>query len=845
MTININIGNPQGPAGPAGAAVAIPANTIVANATNATANPSGVSASTARTLLGLAAVSTSGSASDLQSGELPSSRIPAVAQTVTSRATLLASTASYLRWHADEGGEFKLSSDQDSDADNVMRIERTDGTIVERVWDGVNFSVEWVPMGLQVGTWGVTSATINGDKLTAAADIAPSGTTLQLKTTTYNVDLPLRFSGVLKIQGNGATIKRSTQRSSLLTANSSSGTNTVTVANGAAFRVGQRVFVVKTAGVLGGHAMVNGTSELYGSSGFLVSSINGNVVTLGENLRQDCVIGNKLVALDSLILADTETARIVIEDVTFDGDKTNHADVLDWAAGYGISIYEGIIVNCRFKNMPNENVSIGRGAVVNCQGDDLFGSFVHISSAADNARGLLIQNCYTKNTNTKNSGHDEGVITFSNNSRNIRVKDCIFDNSAGTKGTGVFATLDSSSVEIRDANIFIVIVTAYNLRSIISLSITTGLNFDRVAFSKCSFIDCGQLLISASIDGNVADGPYIKHVAIENCEFVNCWVVLRSVRHVSWKDNVYRWDFGPGVYAGAASTFAGLPTTRIGGTSLAEGDIAHLFANNSPYNAGVFVRTSGAWVRSTALSDLLPDTSIYAGLLVYDCGFFDASGGEISGPPFVSKDVMACGILLLNSKMRRIESGVTTFVYMEVSLSNIFINSWFGGVVTRTDSWWNTPIGYDVASWSFNNLTVYTIRDSGGTFTGGPTGIQVPAGARAVGCNVYLSDTSTESWATGIQLQGPSDATKTIGGVAIGCYVPVAPGAAQALRHGLNSSDAANKNCMSVGNVLAKSVFLSGTHDSVQSNNVVISLAGMTDPRIPPWRRVGQNENLY
>lgn len=53
MTININIGNPQGPAGPAGVAVAIPANTIVANNTNATANPAGITASAARTLLNI------------------------------------------------------------------------------------------------------------------------------------------------------------------------------------------------------------------------------------------------------------------------------------------------------------------------------------------------------------------------------------------------------------------------------------------------------------------------------------------------------------------------------------------------------------------------------------------------------------------------------------------------------------------------------------------------------------------------------------------------------------------------------------------------------------------------
>jgi hypothetical protein len=53
MTININIGNPQGPAGPAGAAVPIAANTILANATNATATPIGINAATARLLLSI------------------------------------------------------------------------------------------------------------------------------------------------------------------------------------------------------------------------------------------------------------------------------------------------------------------------------------------------------------------------------------------------------------------------------------------------------------------------------------------------------------------------------------------------------------------------------------------------------------------------------------------------------------------------------------------------------------------------------------------------------------------------------------------------------------------------
>lgn len=769
---------------------------------------------------------------------------------VSSRAGLLATTGSaQIRWPADEGGEFKLSSDQDSDADNVLRIERTDGTIVERVWDGVNFSVEWVPMNV-ANSWG--TPIVNGDKITAAVQIIPAGATLHLKPkTTYNVDLPARLDKDLTIEGHGATVKRSTQRSSLLTANSNSGSTTVTVANGSAFRVGQRAFVVKTAGVLGGHAMVNGTSVLAGSAGFIIIGISGNVITFGESLQQSCVSGNNLVALDSLLISDDDSTRIVIRDTVFDGDNTNHDDVLDWAAGYGLSLAFGVIERCKFINMPNECLTLSSGSVVDCTAEDCWGSFVHVSANGNYVKGIQIQNCYTKNTTTKNNFHDEGVITFSANTRNIRLLDCVFDNSAGTRGIGVLGLLDSSTSSDFDSNVSIENVVGKNFSKVLTLSNSEAESpsvFDRVHICKCTFDTCGLLSVNGK---DVTKSGFVNEFIVSDSAFVNCWCLFAGVRYLRWLNNTYYWDLFDTVYAGTATsnTFATLPTTRIGGTSLVEGDVAGLTATDGSNLAGLYVRTSGVWVYSATMTGKLP-TSAEAqpgGLYIKDCGDVEIAGGCINGPGFVANGTFLAGISVLNTKFKKTEAGTSTVAYMELNIHDVSINSWVGGVVMRADAWWAVSVDYDTTNWNFTNTNVSLIRDN---VYVNCIGLQVPAGAVARNCTIWFSDKADQTACAGIQLHGPQDATKHVGGAAIGCYVPYIPSFfgviyGSAIRHGLTSSNANNKNCISVGNVIATAVTLNGTHDSVQDNNTVISLAGMTNAQIPPWRRVGQNENLY
>lgn len=772
--------------------------------------------------------------------------------TINSRAELLASTEEYVQWPAEQGGEFRLSPDQVSPTDNVLRISRTDGSIVERVWNKIDFFSEWVPLNVVVETsFGPFTPIVSGDRLVAAVGIIPAGATLHLKqSTTYEIDYPLRPSQNITIDGHGATIRRGAQRASLLTANASTGTNTVTVANASVFRVGMRAFVVKTPGVLGGHAHVNGTTTFHGFPGSLITAINGNVVTLGDNLQQNCVVGNKLVALDALIINDDPATRINIIDTVFDGNNSQHSDVLDWAAGYGVALAFATIHRCVFINHPNECISIGSGSIIDCRQENSWGSFYHASNAVQaNSRGTLIQNCHTRNTNTKNNGHSEGVITFSANSWNIRVRDCVFDNSGGTKGQGVFGLAEAASEGDKDQNFFFENVEATNFASILTLASSTGPSvFDRVHISNCTFDTCGQLLIQGN---NITKTGFVNETTISDCVFVNCWAEFRAIRYLNLLNNHWSWNIGgDGVCAGVApgSLFSNMPTTRIGGTSLVDGDYAGLLAADGSNPRGVYIRTGGAWVYSAAETSKFGPASLQANVFIYDCGL-NWIGGSVQAPGFPGiNGGMANGLLVTSFTTQRDEAGLTTLCNTKANVSDVDIIGFPYGLVTSTDASWAIPAAFDCPGWRFSNVKVHPIRSTIWTTC---IGIEVYPGCVAEDCHVYLPETSLSSATTGILLKGPMDPTRNIGGVAKNCFVPYIPYSfASAIRIGITSGGTGNvmKNCVAVNNLIAKAVDQATANDKIDVNNVIVSsstLPGMTTQTPIRYRPLGINGNLY
>lgn len=760
---------------------------------------------------------------------------------VGDRAGLLASVNNVLIYDDATGeNKFQLSADQASATDNVLRIERTDGTIVERIWDGVNFWADWIPTGVPVGPNDYTpSATYNAEKIQQAVIIAGETATIHLTPQAeYLCGVVINVTSQ-NIEGHGATIKQGPQISSLLTAQAEIGAYSVTVVDASAFRTANRALAILTPGTLGGHAMY----ATFGG-GFEIISIVGNVITFAQPLVKVCPIGTKLVVYDNMMFVTAPSMVPTIRHIIFDGNKAVHSDVLDFVVGWAVDGYRFHVEDCEFKNMANECVAIGAGSVRNCKFYDNWGSSVHVSSAyIDDANGLIIENIWCKNVNTKDNGHDEGVITFSNHSRNVRVRDCYFDNSEGTRGRGVFGSLAASSTSDWDDNFQASGIVAKNFGQVISVG-TNGAeqNFGQMTLENCVFDDVLTMTLGGST--TAAKTPYIRRAIIRGCEFVNTTFDLRSVRDLQMPDNTYRFNtHGPGLYCGLNTTFSTLPSTRLGGGTLADGDWCFLYADDGGNLKGIYIRASGAWVYDATKSAALP-WGKFALMYLIDNGKVSITGGSMAGPG-TNPDSFQYGIKFANTKLLKDKSGDTnTWYNQNVLIANIDLIGHQFAVAVSTDPW-NTSPAADCSGWRFQNVNVWCLADSLYTNV---VGLEVPAGCVADNCQVYLPDTATSALSAAIQLKGPIAAATRLGGIARNCFVPRAPGSALAIRIGNTTDSAANANCVAVNNLVAKAVAQAGSRDAIVSGNTLLdtsTLTGYSAPIQVPSNEIGKQEGLY
>lgn len=762
---------------------------------------------------------------------------------VGNRAGLLASTAQVTVFE-DATGEnrFVLSSDQATAADNVLRIERNNGTIVDRVWDGNNFWVDWVPMNTQIGSLGSTSESYTADKIRWAALLTHDTCRLHLlPDTTYTCNYKI---GTVShhLLGSNSKIQRSAQISATTTAQSEIGEYTLTVDDTSGFTIGSTVYAIITAGQINGHAM----AAEWGA-GFLLVSKTSTTLTFAQPLVKTVPIGKKVVILDHLLEQSSLTTPALIEGVEFDGNSSEHSDVLDFVAGWNLLAHNCEIKRCLFRNAPNENIAISAGSISHCEAYDLWGSFMHGSAATpDLSYGLEVHNNYGENIATKFNYHNEGVVTFSVNCQRYRIFNNTFDNRpGGVRGTGCFGNLGAISASDDDQAFYAANNKFYLFDQVISISNNAAeRDFDSGVLEMNEFYDC-RLLNIGSGSGALGKPPVISRAVIRNNLFVNCWATVSCVRHLTWMDNVMKWHISDGVYAGSTwDTFASLPTTRIGGAALEVGDWAYI---GTGANTGIYEWDGSDWVKNDDLSEKVPPVGTYGNLVIRDCGEVDYGGGSNTGPGPAFNNNFYIGAWLYPTIPLKTEDGTTTTALMaNVRVHDTVISNFRYGLVTTPDAQWANSPTLDVSGWSFDNVIVNAWRERAANGAGNVTGIEVLAGCTANNCTVNLNETNNDSATNAIILKGPVDATKNAGGIAKGCTVPYAAGSAQALRLGHTSDSARNKNCVAIGNVLAKAVIQEGTHDKIESGNVVLSsMTGLSAPVAPLNRPVGANPGLY
>lgn len=270
------------------------------------------------------------------------------------------------------------------------------------------------------------------DSVAMLAAIA-TGKTIQLtKGQTYLVGRPLTLNEGQTFEGNGATLKRTAQRSTTTSTTVTLGvTNQITVADATGFLVGEFIVLEQ--------------SSIYTTNSRQITTIVGNVITIAGTFPTSFT-GSTNVYTAGAVMTSHANGFSRVRNVRFDGNRSNWTfnrwEILDELVPRGT---HNVIENCRFENSPGEAVVCfgSYNRITGCYMKDLNGNGVHFSGGTH----CVVDNCTIIGTNDDvNMGHQEGNITWSNLCDNNSVLNCHLED--GITGCGGMSELADSKVRI-------------------------------------------------------------------------------------------------------------------------------------------------------------------------------------------------------------------------------------------------------------------------------------------------------------------------------------------------------------------------------------------------------------
>jgi hypothetical protein len=257
-----------------------------------------------------------------------------------------------------------------------------------------------------------------------------SGTIYFEPNRTYVITNGIRVKESQVLMGNNATLKRATQTFSFLSQPCAASSDTLIVDSippgwsvGDQLQVFTDAFYYHSNAFGDYHKLPNIITRIDKNRIFLSSpvgaSINGNITMWPK--------GTFVRKVYTLLKGDSIQFRSVpfsVLNMNFYGNKRENDLNYYWNVNATILV-RGLgsrIENCRFSNIPNENI-VGQGMyITNCQADDLNGSFVHLSGVDTVSRYLQKHSVIIGNfanrlcvMGNKVSGHAEAAFTTSYN----------------------------------------------------------------------------------------------------------------------------------------------------------------------------------------------------------------------------------------------------------------------------------------------------------------------------------------------------------------------------------------------------------------------------------------------
>jgi hypothetical protein len=522
-------------------------------------------------------------------------------------------------------------------------------------------------------------------KLTSGDTYLATGEVLQLKRQI--------------IEGYGATIKRENQVLTTTTAIVSNGATSVPVTDASVVAIGDTVVLLNPAATHGGQA------EGEQSNTVEITNIVGNTLTV-ETIAGIASYPSGTVVLKVFHLFNYPSSNTnpKVLGVTIDGNRDNNTTHNGWVNNRCFSNpgENSVFKDCIFKEIPNENIIGNMINLDSCYGENLNGSFVHLSGGGANEpyRGhSKINGCTLFNiceTDFAINGHNEAAITFSNNAK----RTMIIGTSLFTCGGSFFGDPKSDDNETDDL----------------------------VIMQGCYAKDIIGIFRAVSDDPNNVFIP--KGYKINNCYFEN------------FEFMVARADTGSSIYnGGGCDQISVIGNTFINGRFNFENTSNLTFAQNQLIYENGFTPTGVGIENNTSY-----DNAINLNLIVI---------GKINGNTIINyaatENSNLIGGIRLNLSSQNIKSDASTstiyrYGCRHLSLTN---NSFIGFSYGIRDSFGISPNGRGAAGYenvlSRNNMVV--LRSTG------IIGIELSPGMESIGDRVY-GPAST----AGVRLHGVSSA---------------------------------------------------------------------------------------
>lgn len=684
----------------------------------------------------------------------------------------------------------------------ALAIAHTNGDVYHRLWDNVNFLVDWFPIG-GVDRNGAsyneaenTGIVDGATQLTNAILLSPQFATIcgipnKIYTWRRGVSISDR-----NIRIRNMRIKRAASEVTTTSAQINNGATSIPVVDASIFRVGDRIALADVTLPNGGQAHEEGSND---AQALIIQTIVGNTITTGQGAQRVSgssawPSGTKVFRINNLIVL-TGTGTKIIEQCEFDGNEEENDNSYSWVMNTALRIDgPATISRCIFRNSPGESIYTGPGTTIrDCEGYDLFGSFVHMSQGAADVHAIRVINNYVDGVCLAGTlaTHNQATVTWSAAVDAVEISGNTFKNGS----RGCFGDLGGDSVEawVRD-NYF------ENFDYI--CRITNGPNISAgapIKIEKNTFKNCGDLRITGTA---VRKGHSVQKASVEDCEFYGntriwCW----EVSDLNLRNLLFRYSDG--------ATFKSTIYDEV--------------SSNQPEKAAINLKRGTRVLLENIVIEL---SKAYNAELAY--GIFAPARNSI----------------------RIKNSGGTDLAYW-YGQDNTFrkIRILFGRYGLMCDDNLGGTNNFSSVGWRFEDITVVGYPDTTHTPDGTQScGILIPPGAYARNLRVFslAGATNIEWWpllAQGIHSTGPVSTNR---GCLVDGYTLIGP-ANRGLCLGARNANRSNKNVVCINGKVTVTTVHNTTSDSYveQIDIGVANLPLLTAEDALPYQTLFENAGVY